>query len=333
MQPDRRIGALLTAAYVALACHTGPANFPWGGASSADAPKHADVNTVSNGYQRTRSKVWVREIERPTRAALDYAAYHANFMISDLEPESPLPADLEPDTSQPFEGKLELASLTGDIGATPLTPEERRQPLAFAPLAEWLQARKVDGAAELAEVGAAVREEKWGLTLPPGSSGQQLSELFVHTPDPGSVELWAKVEFQPWFSPFRDSADQDGDGYPEIYGRVATGVGSTELVTVVRDEYMGRVLTPSEVKAWANQLSSYWYPSFNTDLMPVGERWPDEHTEPNIAQELGGKVFERPAIVLRGKPQGEPTYNVFLIRGANASTDPENPSGPALTLS
>jgi hypothetical protein len=332
MRRDARLADLLTAAFLALSCRAGPANFPWGGASSADAPKHADVQTVSQGYERTRSKVWVREVERPTRAALDYAAYHANFMIADLEPESPLPADLEPDTSQPFEGKLEVASLTGDIGSTPLTPEERRQPLAFAPLSEWLQVRKVEGAAVLAEVGSVVREEKWGLTLPPGLSGQQLSELFVHAPASGSVELWAKVEFQPWFSPFRGSADQDADGYPEIYGRLAPGVASAALATVIRDDYAGRVLTPSEVKAWANQLSSYWYPSFNTDLMPAGERWPDEHTEPNIAQELGGKVFERPAIVLRGKPQGEPTYNVFLIRGAGASGNPESPSGPALTL-
>jgi hypothetical protein len=332
MRVDHRLGALFTAAYLALACRTGQANFPWGRAGSADAPQHGDVQTVSQGYQRTRSKVWVREIARPTRAALDYAAYHANFMIADLEPESPLP-DLEPDTSHPFQGKLELETLTGDIDKTPLTPEERRQPLAFAPLAEWLQSRKVEGSAALAEVGSAVRDEKWGLTLPPGLSGQQLSEIFVHTPASGSVELWGKVEFQPWFSPFRDSADQDGDRYPEIYGRLAPGVISAALVTDIHQDYMGKLLSPSELKAWANQLSSYWYPSFNTDLMPVGERWPDEHTEPNVARELGGKVFSRPAIVLRGKPQGEPTYNVFMVRGAGDSAGLDSPSGPGLTLS
>jgi SGNH hydrolase-like domain, acetyltransferase AlgX len=338
MRHDPRLCALFTAAYFALACHTGEANFPWGKAESAQAPEHGDVHTVSPGYARTRSRLWVREIARPTRAALDYAAYHANFMIADLEPESPLPSDLEPDTAHPFDGRLEPASLTGDIAKTPLTPEERGQPLALAPLAEWLSSRKVEGAAALAEVGSAVRDEKWGLTLPPGMAGQQLSELFLHTLASGSTELWAKVEFQPWFSPFRGSADQDGDGYPEIYGRVAPGVGSAPLVTAalvtaVRQDYMGKRLSPAEVKAWANQLSSYWYPSFNTDLMPVGERWPDEHTEPGIARELGGKSFERPAIVLRGKPQGEPTYNVFLLRGAADSAAAASPSGPALALS
>jgi hypothetical protein len=331
MRLEFRLGALFAAAYLALACHTGQAKFPWGGASRDDAAKHGDVQTVSQGYQRTRSKVWVREIARPTRAALDYAAYHANFMIADLEPESPLP-DLEPDTSHPFQGKLELASLTGDIDKTPLTPEERLQPLAFAPLAERLQSRKIEGAAALAEVGSAVRDEKWGLTLPPGLAGQQLSEIFVHTPGSGSVELWGKVEFQPWFSPFRGSADQDGDGYPEIYGRLAPSLVADALVADIRQDYMGTELSPAEIKAWANQLSSYWYPSFNTDLMPAGERWPDEHTEPDVAQELGGKVFDRPAFVLRGKPQGEPTYNVFLIRGAGDSAGTDSASGPGITL-
>jgi hypothetical protein len=326
MRPELRLCALFAATCFTLACQPRNANFPWGKADSAQASEHRDVQTVSPGYERTRSKVWVREIARPTRAALDYAAYHANFMIADLEPESPLSSELEPDTSHPFEGRLEIASLTGDIAQTPLTPEERRQPLAFAPLSEWLQSRKVEGAEALAEVSAAVREENWGLTLPPGLPGQQLSELFLHAAASGSTELWAKVEFQPWFSPFRGAADQDDDGYPELYGRVGPGVVSAALVTDIRQVYMGKLLGPDEVKAWANQLSSYWYPSFNTDLLPAGERWPDEHTEPRIQQELGGKVFENPAIVLRGKPQGEPTYNVFLIRGAGGAAEPASPA-------
>lgn len=341
MRPELR--RLLSAGLLALACHTSGAQFPWAAARSAPAPEHADVKTVSPDYERTRSRVWVREIARPTRAALDYAAYHANFMIADLEPESPLPAELEPDTSRPFQGKLE--SLTADITQTSLTPDELRQPLAFAPLVEWLSSRRIEGAAEaageaaatLADVGAAVRDEKWGLTLPPGIAGQQLSELYLHTPESGPTEVWAKVEFQPWFSSFRGSADPDGDGYPEIYGRIGSEVLPDALppavVAQIRQDYAGRPLSADEVKAWANQLSSYWYPSFNTDLMPVGERWPDEHTEPSIAQALKGKVFERPAIVLRGKPQGEPTYNVFLLQGSASPAGAASPSGPALALS
>jgi len=55
-------------------------------------------------------------------------------------------------------------------------------------------------------------------------------------------------------------------------------------------------LGPTEIKAWSNQLSSYWYPSFNTDLIPAGASWPDDKTEadqlivPNTLD--GAEIFE-----------------------------------------
>jgi hypothetical protein len=313
----RAWSVLLASLAVVVACHAGNARYPWGGAE-ARAAEHAEVRTLNDGYARTRSKVWVRQVERPTRAALDYAAYHANFMIADLEPEAPLPRDQKPDTSKPFAGVVDTASLTSDIAKTGLSAAERQKPLAFPPLAERLQSRKIEGADKLAEAGSAIREEKWGLVLPPGTSGQQLSELFVHKPASGPTQLWAKIEFQPWFPAFQGSADQDGDGFPEIYGRLSAELAAPAIVTEIEQDYAGKVLSPSEVKAWANQLSSYWYPSFNTDLMPTGDSWPDAQTEPEIKQELGARSFASPTIVLRGKPQGKPTYNVFLIGGSSA---------------
>lgn len=311
------LGRLLLASLCALgpSCHAESAKYPWGAAAPARPAEHAEVRTL-NDYRRTDSKVWVRQIEHPTRAALDYAAYHANFMIADLEPESPLPADREPDTSHPFAGKVDVTTLTSDIDKTALTPAERRLPLAFAPLSERLQSRKVEGADKLAEAGAAIRAEKWGLPLPPGTSGQQLSELYLHAPGGHNPELWAKIEFQPWLPAFKGSADQDGDGYPEIYGRLQPDVVTAAIVTEIREDYVAKTLSPAEIKAWANQLSSYWYPSFNTDLLPAGEQWPDAQTEAEIKHELGERSFASPAIVLRGKPQGKPTYNVFLIGAA-----------------
>lgn len=310
---------------LSVSCHAGGAQYPWGSASAPQPAEHAEVRTLNEGYRRNGSRVWVRQIARPTRAALDYAAYHANFMIADLEPESPLPNDREPDTSRPFAGKVDVATLTSDIGKTTLTPAERRAALAFAPLSERLQSRKVEGAGELAAAGAAIRAEKWGLPLPPGTSGQQLSELYLHAPAGGSAELWAKIEFQPWLSAFKGS-DQDGDGYPEIYGRLEAGAVTPAIVAEIRDDYSKKTLSPAEVKAWANQLSSYWYPSFNTDLLAAGERWPDAHTEAEIKRELGERSFSSPAIVLRGKPQGKPTYNVFLIAEGGPSEHATPPS-------
>jgi hypothetical protein len=313
-----------------VACHGGDAKFPWGAGEHTQGVEHSDVRTL-NDYARTRSQVWVREVSRPTRAALDYAAYHANFMIADPEPETTIPAQGTPDTSHPFSGQLEVASLTADFAETPLDATEKQGPLAYAPLSEFLQARKVTGAETLADVGAAVRSEKWGLAMPPGVAGQQLSELFVHRAG-SSVELWAKVEFQPWFTPFAEASDQDGDGFPEVYGRVAASVVTPALIEAIQKIYVEPVLTPDEVKGWANQLSSYWYPSFNTDLMPAGATWPDEQTEANIKQELGGKTFTAPTIVLRGKPMGQPTYNVFLVNGSDSASS-SAPATQALKLS
>jgi len=314
------------------ACRPGGAKFPWGEAAPGKPAAHAEVRTLNEGYARTRSRVWVREVTRPTRAALDYAAYHENFMIADPEPETPLPATGVPDTSHPFSGQLETGSLTADLSQTPLSPAEQGAALAFPPLSEFLQSHKVPGAEQLAEVGSAVRSEKWGLPLPPGTSGQLLSELFVHHAA-GTVELWAKVEFQPWFTQFAGAPDQDGDGFPELYGRVVPSVVTPELVAAIQKDYVDPILSPSELKGWANQLSSYWYPSFNTDLIPPGSTWPDEQTEADIKAELGGRSFTSPSFVLRGKPQGKATYNVFLVRTPGAEAEASAaPSKPALKL-
>src|SRR3954469_17941591 len=118
--------SLLLATAALAACHAGGAKFPWGDAQPSARTEHADVHTLNEGYARTRSQVWVREVTRPTRAALDYAAYHANFMIADPEPEAALPASAAPDTSHPFSGQLELGTLTGDVSKTPLSPAEQQ---------------------------------------------------------------------------------------------------------------------------------------------------------------------------------------------------------------
>jgi hypothetical protein len=320
----------LACALLFIACKTGSAKYPWGSAEPLTASQHAEVRNLNPDYQRLKSQVWVREVARPTRALLDYAAYHANFMIADPPPEVAITSEAAPRTARPFAGQLEESTLTSDIGRTPLSKVERQQPLAFAPLAEFLQSRKVAGAEALADVGAAVRAEKWGLSLPAGSAGQLLSEVFLHSPPSGQTELWAKVELQPWLTPLAGSPDQDGDGFPELYGRVRPSVVTPPLVDAIRNDYMAPLLSPAEIRAWANQLSSYWYPSFNTDLVTVGPKWPDAQTEVSIKKELGGREFEKPTIVLRGKPQGQPTYNVIIVAGASEA--PAQASGSAAVL-
>lgn len=312
--------AAVGALFAVVACGAREAKYPWQAHVGRVPAVNADVRTLNDGYDRTRSGVLVRQVS-PTRAALDYAAYHANFMIADEVPETPPAGGASPDASNPFDGWIERASLTGDIRSTPLTEGERAHPLSFAPLADFLQAKRVEGAHSLEQLGAAVREERWGLPRSATGPSQTLAEIFLHEGGP-AVEVWAKIEFAPWFNAFGEMPDQDGDGFGEVYGRIKPGVVTPAAVDFLKHEYVGHVLSPSEVKAWANQLSSYWYPSFNTDLVPAGPVWPDEHTEADIKRELGGRSFEAPTIVLVGKPQGKPTYNVFIVKGEDEGASP-----------
>lgn len=325
-----RAVAGIVAMGVVASCRTGPASFPWPGGGARVAAENAEVRTLNENYDRSRSGVLVREIGRPTRAALDYAAYHANFMIADLPPDSVHEPIGTPDTSKPFDGMVERGTLTGDVRATPLTESERTHSLAFAPAVEYLHARRVAGAEALAELGSAVRSEGWGLPRRPEAAAQGISEIMIHGQGGGRPEIWVKIEFVPWFNGFPALPDQDGDGFPEVYGRVRTDIAraATAAIDVLQQDYAGHVLSPAEVKTWANQLASYWYPSFNTDLIEPGGQWPDERTEPDIKRELGGRVFRAPAILLRGKPQGRATYNVFIV--PNGSADPH--PGPATAV-
>jgi len=301
------------------------------------------VRTVNAGYRRQTSQVLVREVRVPTRANLDYAAYHANFMNQDPAPEHvPARSAKKPDTSHPFGGALAVDTLTGSLAATPLSEDERRHPLALAPLVELLGSKHVPGADRLEDVAARVRAEDWGEGGGPQLVRQTAVAAYLH-----GDELWLEVEFAPWVRDFSGLPDEDGDGFPQVYGRVPPaelGADAGELVRYIRTEYAGRVLTPAEVKAWSHQLASYWYPSYNTDLVAPGDVWPDAETEPAIRAELGGATFSHPAVVMRGKPQGTPAYNVFLIKsdaggagdsgsgkpGNAAKDDGKTTSGPRL---
>jgi alginate O-acetyltransferase complex protein AlgJ len=329
----RRSLALAGLVVLAGACHPGLERSPWPAPSKAVPATRAGVRTLNDGYRRTRSTVLVREIAEPTRASLDYAAYHANFMIADPEPEG-MTAAGTPSAARPFQELLERETLTGDIARTPLTDDERARPLAFAPLVEYLAARKVAGADKLEDVGSAVRGETWGLPGGPQIVRQTASELFVHRPTPSAAapELWVKVELQPWFHAFRALPDQDGDGFPELYGRVRADLVDPAVVAAIAGDYSTKVLSPAELKTWANQLSGYWYPSYNTDLVAAEASWPTDATEADVKAQLGGRAFAAPTIVMRGKPQGKATYDVFIVGGAAVGASPAPTRGAFAAL-
>ena len=323
----------LTLVVAAAGCATSGARFPWPAHAPAVPATRADVSTANPSYRRMASQVLVRRVSRPTRASLDYAAYHANFMNADPPPDAAVAGakGKRPTTTNPFGGVLVGDSLTGSVARTALTADERAHPLALAPLVELLVSKKVASADRLEDVVARVRSESWGLAGGPQIVRQTATEAFLHDPGPGrAVEIWIKIEFAPWFTGFFAPPDEDGDGFPEIYGRVAdSAIGPTQdIAKFIRTEYESRVFTPAEVKAWAHQLASYWYPSYNTDLVAAPAAWPADDTETAIRQELGSLSFSAPTVVMRGKPLGKPAYNVFLVDALPGAKGDEKDTGP-----
>jgi hypothetical protein len=308
-------GSVAACVFLAASCRHAEPRLPWASPPAAVSFEHRDVRTLNADYRRTDARVLLRDVRVPTRAALDYAAYHANFIIADAPPDDAPAAGQEQaiDATNPFDGVLEESTLTGDVRATPLSDDERSHPLAFPPLLEYLRSEGVEGAQELEQVQAKVSEESWGLPRRPGLASQSIAEVFVHSRG-GKNELWAKIEFQPWLTALGSLPDQDGDGVPEVYGKVSPERVKASIFPIVEEKYRGQRLSLEEVRTWANRLAAYWYPSFNTDLVPVGDTWPDAQTEPEIKKYLGGRVYRDPTIVLRGKPQGEAVYQIFFVK-------------------
>jgi alginate O-acetyltransferase complex protein AlgJ len=94
MAPAERVGGLAACSALTLLARCHPAaDAPFPGGGGPVAAEHEQVRTLNDGYARTRSHVLVRQVDVPTRAALDYAAYHADFMIADPAPEALPPSD------------------------------------------------------------------------------------------------------------------------------------------------------------------------------------------------------------------------------------------------
>jgi hypothetical protein len=336
LRSARLVLAALLTVLVTDGCRPGESKLPWAESAPAVRAAHANVRTLNSGYDRRRSRVLVREVDQPTRAQLDFAAYHQNFMIAQAEPEGEVEAAPagKADTKNPFGGLLDAASLTGDLQKLGVSETERSLPLSFEPLVRFLSSRKVAGVERFQELDAKVRDESWGLPRRPGVIAQSLTELFLHRSAGGNVELIAKIEFEPWFRGLGALPDQDQDGYPEIYGRVKPQPSDSAVLALIESDYVSHALDDAELKVWKNELVSYWYPSFNTDLVEPSAVFPDEHTEAAIREELSGHTFQKPTVIVRGKPQGEPTYAVLIVKDTAAAPAAKTApaKGPALRL-
>jgi hypothetical protein len=274
----------------------------------------APYKTLNKNFNRLKSHVVVRKIDTPTLANLDCAAYFANPVRYDPQRVKPKkPVKKIGITDLTFGGAISMPCAR--ILQTPLTENEKEQPLAWDPLQTRLwEITKTD---LFAKITAAVNGEKWAdpSVFPPY---QEIVAAYLHG-EGDSVSVWVKIEFKPWMKFLTGIIDEDGDGIREMYGRLElSSIDKKPLkkaLAWIRSDYRRTVLTKEQVVDWANTLASYWYPKFNTDIVDMTGQaaWPTGDTEKKIKREMKGLSITNPTVVMRGNPYGEKIYNIYVV--------------------
>ncbi len=274
-----------------------------------------DVTTLNQAYNRLHSHVLVRHIRVPTEANLDLAAYSKNVMLIDPEWKAVHPASRVGLTGISFNGLLQDVKPILDF--TPLTDGEKAHPLAWTPVLEHLLKWNFEKASALANAYAAVTGERWGDTTDLAQPFQEFGSLYIHSK--GNVkEVWVELEFKPWLNSFLDGVlDQDRDGYPDAVARLDPRIFTAEMAAEISGEYTHKVLSEGQVIDWARNLASRWYPSYNTDLLPLksGSAWPYEETPDATKKEMSGVWVANPLFILQGHPFADTLFNAFEVEG------------------
>lgn len=276
------------------------------------------VRTLNKGYDRSSSRVLVREIVRPTRANLDYAAWVANTILGDTAKVRVSPAAIGVD-SLGFGGLLQDVRLK--LEQTPLTSDERSEPLAWKPVENLWLAWNFEMAGPLVSRVQQIGQARWGDTSQVYLPFQQIASLYLHKTETGD-EVWVHLEFQPWMTGhLKGISDQDGDGFPDAWAKLAAPELKPRMVALLRGEYTTKVLDRAEAVQWANELAAAWYPVYNTDMVDLSQEpfFPQKATEPEVVEELRGLKVESPFAVVRGRPFGPSLYLVLTLAGTKDS--------------
>ena len=247
---------------------------------SAQPVSKAAVQVFSTQASGTDKQV--RTVEKATLAALDFAAYYA----------IPIRMAGKEETPENYAGKMAQAKL-GDYPFPMLESLSEGEPAAVAgvsPLA-WEPFSKIlyaqTGADSLSQLLNSVEAVKWD-EPEVFRAFQTVSKLWGVPQADGLVEWWVEVTPAPW------------TGRKPFYGKLKfTSGGETAEVL---NFYLTAEMNGDEAMNWARTLSSYWYPTLNTDLEPhaPGDIWPEGSTG-------------RPFAVMRGNPMGTPMWVAFDV--------------------
>ena len=250
-------------------------------ASRALPPAPSTPVTVFELHVESRDKQ-VRVIDKPTLAALDFAAYYDNPIRLAGKDEKP----------ENYKGVMASAKLAeypfpmlDSLSEYEPSVVAGRQPLAWEPLSKILYAQTGDDS--LARVLSAVEAVKW--SEPDVFRAFQTVGRFWGVPmSDGSVEWWAEILPATW------------TGRIVFFAKLK--FASHGETAEVLNHYITAELTLEDAMNWARTLSSYWYPTLNTDLEPhtPGGFWPE-----------GAKT--QPFAVMRGNPMGKPMWVAFDV--------------------
>ncbi len=297
----------------------------WTGCKNKSEPSSAEtlaktsaefsVTTANPNYHRLHSHVLVRKIHQPTLANLDYAAYVENVMLADSAMQIvqlPSPVDL---VTNKFGGLVQTFQL--DIDKTPLTTAERSSPLAWTPCLDLLLQWNFEATAPLANGYSAVTGEHWGDTSDVPIAYQEFTSLYLHGQGETS-EAWALLEFKPWMKAYLPAGTHfDAAGFGQIWVKLNPTSMTAAMISELRGAYSSKVLDETQVLDWARQLTSRWYPSYNTDLTEIqpGQTWPYANSNAKAIADIAGFTVANPLVIFRGRPLEDTLYNVFVVEG------------------
>jgi len=266
-------------------------------------------------FDRKKSRSMVRRVTKPTLACLDYAAYTANPVLFD--PRLPKPKVMKKVSLVELTFNNLLSQQCDSLSQTPLTAQEKEAPMAWKPLVERLWKMVKDP--KFVEIGGKIAGEKWG-DPNVARAFQEIACAYIHEIE-GRPHLWVKVEFQPFVKFLRDVTDEDKDGFPEIYAELSLA-GIDEGVVQkafewMKNDYLAREQSRDEAIDWITILASYWYPTYNTDVMDLaGDTvWPNAGADKGAIKCLKRLTFNNPLAVIKGNPYGKIIYNVYLVDG------------------
>ena len=224
----------------------------------------------------------VRVVEKPTLAALDFAAYYNNPIRLAGKDEKP----------ENYVGKM-AALPVADYPFPMLSSVSESEPavvagrpsLAWEPLSKILYAQV--GNDSLSVLLNAIESVKWD-EPEVFRAFQTVSRLWGVPMSDGSVEWWVEVTPAAW------------TGRKAFFGKLNL-VSHGETAEIL-NYYLSAEMNSEDAMNWARTLSSYWYPTLNTDL--------EVHTPGAPWESLESS---RPFAVMRGNPMGTPMWIAFEV--------------------